>query len=112
MKERRRANRLHLTGKVSVYLGGQALTVPVADISVTGIGVMLDMAVLGAKPSGEVGLCTIESPALGQTIEAYVSVMRIRRVGQQYLVGLRFESIADEQLALILDLQHRQTSPV
>lgn len=110
MKERRRANRFQLTGKVSVSLGGQQLNVPTADISVSGLGVMLDVAVLGPKPSGEVGLCTIDSPDLPEIIEAYVSVMRIRRVGQKFLVGLRFESISDEQLALIMAFQNQYSA--
>ena len=76
-----------------------------ADISVTGVGVILDIAVLGAKPGGQVGICTIESTQLAGPIEAYVSVMRIRRIGRQHLVGLRFESINDEQLNLIHDYE-------
>lgn len=62
---------------------------------------MLDVAVLGAKPTGAVGTCIIESPDLATRVEAFVSVMRIRRVGHQHLVGLRFESISDEQLRII-----------
>lgn len=107
MRERRRANRFQLTGRVSVFLGGQQLDVPAADISISGLGVMLDVAVLGPRPSGEVGLCTVDSPDLPEIIEAYVSVMRIRRVGDHFLVGLRFESISDEQLALIVAFQQR-----
>jgi c-di-GMP-binding flagellar brake protein YcgR len=101
VRERRRFHRFNLQGKVQLHLGGKRFEFPAADISVTGIGIMLDVAVLGAKPAGEVGLCTIESPDLASRVEAYVSVMRIRRVGQQYLVGLRFESISDEQLRII-----------
>lgn len=67
----------------------------------SGVGIMLDVAVLGARPSGEVGTCRIESPDLACPVEAFVSVMRIRRVGHQHLVGLRFESISDEQLAVL-----------
>lgn len=103
MRERRRSSRFNLQGKVVLQLGGKTFEFPAADISVTGIGVRLDVAVLGAKPSGEVGTCVIESPELPQRVEAYVSVMRIRRVGHQHLVGLRFESISDEQLAVIRD---------
>ena len=62
---------------------------------------MLDGVVLDAKPSSGVGICIIESPDLACPIEAYVSVMRIHRVGPQYLLGLRFESIGDEQLHVI-----------
>lgn len=105
MRERRRAQRLHLPGKVSLNLGGRHFDFPAADISVSGIGIMLDVAVLGTKPSGEVGICRIESPALAAPIDAYVSVMRIRRVGHQFLVGLRFESIDDEQLEVIRSYQ-------
>lgn len=101
MRERRRFNRFNLQGKVQLQLGGQLFEFPAADISVSGVGVMLDVAVLGAKPTGEVGICTIESPDLASRIEAYVSVMRIRRIGHQHLVGLRFESISDEELQII-----------
>lgn len=101
MRERRRFNRFNLHGKVQLQLGGRLFEFPAADISVSGVGVMLDVAVLGAKPTGEVGICTIESPDLASRIEAYVSVMRIRRVGHQHLVGLRFESISDEELKVI-----------
>ena len=101
MRERRRFNRFNLQGRVQLQLGGKLFEFPAADISVSGVGVMLDVAVLGAKPTGEVGVCTIESPDLACPVEAYVSVMRIRRVGHQHLVGLRFESISDEQLKVI-----------
>lgn len=101
VRERRRSHRFNLQGRVQLQLGGKSFEFPAADISVTGVGVMLDVAVLGARPSGEVGICTIESPDLASTVEAYVSVMRIRRVGHQHLVGLRFESISDEQLQII-----------
>lgn len=101
MRERRRFHRFNLQGRVQLQLGGKCFEFPAADISVTGVGVMLDVAVLGAKPAGEVGTCVIESPDLATSIEAYVSVMRIRRVGHQHLVGLRFESISDEQLNVI-----------
>ncbi|UCV05404.1 PilZ domain-containing protein [Dechloromonas denitrificans] len=101
MRERRRYNRFNLQGRVQLQLGGKLFEFPAADISVSGVSVMLDVAVLGAKPTGEVGICTIESPDLACPVEAYVSVMRIRRVGHQHLVGLRFESISDEQLQVI-----------
>lgn len=101
VRERRRNHRFNLQGKVLLELGGQRFEFPAADISVSGVGVMLDVAVLGAKPSGAVGICTIESPDLACPVEAYVSVMRIRRVGHQHLVGLRFESISDVQLQVI-----------
>ena len=101
MRERRRDNRFNLQGRVQLDIGGKHFEFPAADISVSGIGVMLDVAVLGAKPTGEVGICIIESPDLATKVEAYVSIMRIRRVGHQHLVGLRFESISDEQLRII-----------
>ena len=101
VRERRRFHRFNLQGRVQLQLGGKRFEFPAADISVTGVGIMLDVAVLGAKPAGEVGTCVIESPDLATSIEAYVSVMRIRRVGHQHLVGLRFESISDEQLNVI-----------
>ena len=101
MRERRRSRRALLKGQVYLTLGSERYEFPLADISVSGVGVMLDVAVLGAKPSGAVGICRIESPQLACPVEAFVSVMRIRRVGQQYLVGLRFESISDEQLHVL-----------
>lgn len=101
VRERRRFHRFNLQGRVQLQLDGKHFEFPAADISVTGIGVMLDVAVLGDKPAGEVGICTIESRDLATSVEAYVSVMRIRRVGYRYLVGLRFESISDEQLSII-----------
>lgn len=107
MRERRRSNRFNLQGRVCLDLGGRRYEFPSADLSVTGVGILLDVAVLGAKPSGEVGICTIESPDLSALVEAYVSVMRIRRIGHQHLVGLRFESISDEQLAIIRAFEMR-----
>lgn len=101
VRERRRAPRVFLRGQVYLGLGGHNLELPAADISVSGVGVLIDANVLGAKPTGEVGVCRIESPDLGGTIEAYVSVMRIRRLGERRLVGLRFESISDDELELI-----------
>lgn len=101
MRERRRYHRFNLQGRVQLQLGGKHFEFPAADISVSGVGVLLDVAVLGAKPAGEVGICTIESPDLAGPVEAFVSIMRIRRVGRQYLVGFRFESISDEQLRII-----------
>ncbi|MCG2577342.1 PilZ domain-containing protein [Dechloromonas sp. XY25] len=108
MKERRRASRVRLQGEVSLTLGGQTLTLPAADISVSGVGVLIDANILGGKPSGEVGICRIESPDLGGRIEAYVSVMRLRRIGNLRLVGLRFESISDEELELIHDYKRKR----
>ena len=64
-------------------------------------------AVLGGKPSGAVGHCIIESPELAGAVDAYVSIMRMRRLGEQILVWLRFESISDEQLQIIRDFEAR-----
>jgi hypothetical protein len=88
-------------------MGGHNLALPAADISVSGVGVLIDAAVFGAKPSGEVGVCRIESADLGGRIEAYVSVMRIRRLGDKRLVGLRFESISDDELELIQEYNRK-----
>ena len=84
------------------------MDLPAADISVSGVGVLIDAAVLGARPSGEVGVCRIESSDLGGSIEAYVSIMRIRRVGDRRLVGLRFESISDDELELIREYKRKR----
>lgn len=101
MKERRRFNRFPLQGSVSLQLAGKSIEVPAADISLAGVGLFLDSALFGLKPTGEVGLCRIESPDLACVIDAYVSVMRIQRLGRRYLLGLRFESIADDYLRVI-----------
>jgi len=108
VRERRRAPRVFLQGHVFLSLGGQNLELPAADISVSGVGVLIDEAVLGAKPSGEVGICRIESADLGGTVEAYVSIMRIRRFGERRLVGLRFESISDDELELIREYKRKR----
>ena len=107
MRERRRAPRVFLKGHVYLSLGGHNLHLPAADISVSGVGVLIDAEVLGTRPSGEVGLCRIESSDLGGSVEAYVSVMRIRRVGERRLVGLRFESISDDELELIREYKRK-----
>lgn len=112
MRERRRSSRLHLQGHVYLRLGEQDFEFPVADISVSGLGITLDVAVLGARPSGLVGICRIESPAFSMPVEAYVSVMRIRRDGHRHLVGLRFESISDEHLAVIEAYERANDSPL
>lgn len=112
MRERRRAPRVYLKGHVFLSLGGLHLDLPAADISVSGVGVLIDAALLGSRPSGEVGVCRIESPDLGGPVEAYVSVMRIRRLGERRLVGLRFESISDDELELIREYKlKRRDSP-
>lgn len=107
MRERRRSPRVHLNGQVFLSLGEHRLRLPAADISVSGVGVLIDETLLGTKPSGEVGVCRIESNDLGGLIEAYVSVMRIRRLGERRLVGLRFESISDDELELIRDYKRK-----
>lgn len=107
MRERRRHHRFNLHGHVRLELGGRHFEFPAADISTSGIGVLLDAAVLGGKPSGAVGHCIIESPELDGVVDAYVSVMRIRKLDEQILVGLRFESISDEQLQIIRDFEAR-----
>lgn len=107
MRERRRSPRVYLKGRVFLSLRGHNLELPAADISVSGIGVLIDASLLGCKPSGEVGVCRIESPDLGGQVEAYVSVMRIRRLGERRLVGLRFESISDDELELIREYKRK-----
>ena len=107
VRERRRSPRVYLKGHVYLSLGGHNLELPAADISVSGVGVLIDASLLGAKPSGEVGVCRIDSPDLGGRIEAYVSVMRIRRLGERRLVGLRFESISDDELELIHEYKRK-----
>ena len=97
MKERRRSPRVFLKGNVYLSLGGHHL----------GIGVLIDEAVFVAKPSGEVGVCRIDSPDLGGRVEAYVSIMRMRRLGERRLVGLRFESISDDELELIREYKRK-----
>jgi len=101
MRERRRSNRFSLQGNVHLVFGDRQFDLPVADLSVSGVGVRLDVALLGARPDGQVGTCRIESPDLACPVEAFVSVMRIRRIGRQHLVGLRFESISDEGLRVV-----------
>ena len=108
MRERRRSPRVCLKGHVFLSMGGQNLELPAADISVSGVGVLIDASVLGARPSGEVGFCRIDSPDLGGRVEAYVSIMRIRRIGECRLVGLRFESISDDELELIREYKRKR----
>ena len=107
VKERRRSPRVRLQGQVHLQMSGRSLYFPAADISVSGVGVLVDESVLGGKPSGEVGVCRIESPELGGRIEAYVSVMRVRRIGNVRLAGLRFESISDDELELIREYKRK-----
>ncbi len=107
VKERRRSPRVRLQGQVHLQMSGRNLHFPAADISVSGVGVLVDESVLGGKPSGEVGVCRIESPELGGRIEAYVSVMRVRRIGNMRLAGLRFESISDDELELIREYKRK-----
>jgi len=107
VKERRRSPRVRLQGQVHLQMSGRSLYFPAADISVSGVGVLVDESVLGGKPSGEVGVCRIESPELGGRIEAYISVMRVRRIGNVRLAGLRFESISDDELELIREYKRK-----
>ena len=107
VKERRRSPRVRLQGQVHLQMPGRYLHFPAADISVSGVGVLVDESVLGGGPSGEVGVCRIESPELGGRIEAYVSVMRVRRIGNMRLAGLRFESISDDELELIREYKRK-----
>ena len=107
VRERRRHHRFNLHGRVRLELGGRQFEFPAADISTSGIGVLLDAAVLGGKPSGAVGHCIIESPELAGAVDAYVSIMRMRRLGEQILVGLRFESISDDELELIREYKRK-----
>lgn len=110
MRERRRNHRRHLLGRVRLELGDKVFEFPAADISVSGVGVLLDLPVVGERPHGQVGICLIDSPDLAAPVEAYVSVMRIRKVGERHLLGLRFESISDEQLATIQDYENARES--
>lgn len=110
MRERRRNHRRHLQGRVRLELGGNVFEFPAADISVSGVGVLLDLPVIGERPHGQVGICFIDSPDLSMPVEAYVSVMRVRKIGQRHLLGLRFESISDEQLAIIQDYENTRES--
>ena len=107
VKERRRSPRVRLQGEISLRLGGKTLRLPAADISVSGVGVLIEESAFGTKPSGEVGVCRIDSPDIGGPIEAFVSVMRIRRIGSLNLVGLRFESISDDELELIREYKRK-----
>lgn len=88
-------------------MSGRNMEFPAADISVSGVGVLLEEGALAGKPTGEVGLCSIESPQLGGRIEAFVSIMRIRRIGNLRLAGLRFESISDDELELIREYKRK-----
>jgi len=101
MRERRRSLRFVLPGKVCLVFGEHRFELPIADLSVSGVGVRLDLALLGERPDGRVGTCRIESPELSGPVEAFVSVMRIRRFASRHLVGLRFVSIGDEELRII-----------
>lgn len=107
VRERRRHHRFNLHGRVRLELGGRQFEFPAADISTSGIGVLLDAAVLGGKPSGAVGHCIIESPELAGAVDAYFSIMSMCRLGERILVGLRFESISEEQLQIIRDFEAR-----
>jgi hypothetical protein len=101
MRERRRSGRFPLSGRVHLTTEEAEFELPLEDISDSGVGTMHDIALLGAKPDGRVGKARIVSPDLACTVEAFVSVMRIRRIGSKHLVGLRFESISDEHLRVV-----------
>jgi PilZ domain len=101
MRERRRSGRFPISGTVHLDMEGRSFELPLADISDTGVGTLLDIALLGAKPDGRVGQCIIESIDLACPVAAFVSVMRIRNLGSKHLVGLRFESISDEHLHVV-----------
>lgn len=98
MKERRRAHRVRISGQARLTLGELQLDLPLADISVSGVGVLVEADTLAGKPAGQVGVCVIDSSDLGEPVEAYVSLMRTRRIGNVRLLGLRFESIDDADL--------------
>lgn len=101
MRERRRDLRFNLNGKLTLEFAGRIETFFVADISVSGVGVMMDRPVFGMRPNGIVGRCLVESPDLATSVNAYVSIMRVRRIGKRFLLGLRFESISDQQLRIV-----------
>lgn len=99
--ERRRNQRYDLIGTIRMEIGREIHTFPLTDLSRTGVGIAIDVRLLGPKPHGQVWHCHIESPDLAAPIEAFVSVMRIRHFQGKDLVGLRFESIDDEHLRIV-----------
>ncbi len=99
--ERRRNQRFDLIGVVRMDIGEQIHELPATDLSRTGVGIAIDLSLLGPKPHGQVWHCIIESPDLAAPVEAYVSVMRIRHVRGKDLVGMRFESIDDDNLRIV-----------
>lgn len=99
--ERRRNKRFDLIGTVRMDIGNKTHELPATDLSRTGVGIALDLSLLGPKPHGQVWHCIIESPDLAAPVEAYVSVMRIRHFAGKDLVGMRFESIDDENLRVV-----------
>lgn len=99
--ERRRNQRFDLIGVVRMEIGQQIHELPATDLSRTGVGVAINISLLGPKPHGQVWHCTIESPDLAKPVEAFVSVMRIRHQHGKDLVGMRFESIDDENLRVV-----------
>jgi hypothetical protein len=98
VRERRRAHRVRISGNARLCFGDLRVDLPLADISVSGIGVLVEDDTLSGKPAGQVGICTIDAPDLGEPFEVYVSPMRTRRIGNVRLLGLRFESIDDAEL--------------
>lgn len=99
--ERRRNPRYDLIGTVRMDIGNRTHELPATDLSRTGVGIAIDIRMLGPKPHGQVWHCVIESPDLAKPVEAYVSVMRIRHFRGRDLVGMRFESIDDENLRVV-----------
>lgn len=99
--ERRRDRRFDLAGTVRMEIGSKTHELPATDLSRTGVGIAIDVRLLGPKPHGQVWHCVIESPDLAAPITAFVSVMRIRHSHGKDLVGLRFESIDDDNLRIV-----------
>lgn len=97
VKERRRSPRVRLHGEVHLQISGLSLRIPAADISVSGVGVLLDEYVLAGKPSGEVGVCRIEAPELGGLRQHHAGTPhRQRATGRLALrVDQRWRSRAD-----------------
>lgn len=101
MRERRRDRRHSLSGSAFIALGDVTGEFPLLDVSASGCGVLMEQGRMAALPNGEIGTCLLESPDLACLVNAYISVMRIRPSGGAWHVGLRFESISDEQLRVI-----------
>lgn len=100
--ERRRNQRFDLIGRIHMDIGDQRYAFPLTDLSRTGVGVAMDIALLGPKPHGQVWHCLIEAEDLAAPVEAFVSLMRIMKRAGRDLLGLRFESITDEDMRIVL----------